>query len=331
MQSKDKLGGNMPNSEWIYTYVYAPGQVWEKWRVLPPPAAWIQDECERVCMRAEIIDAENTLRFALLADSHYTINGTWEDTVFCLKGLHERLGFDGVIHLGDLTDGMLPAEKTEQLEASIKSDMRALGVPVHIVSGNHDYNYFKGNPNVVYPSVPQFYVDYDEHKLRLLFIDSFDPKEELRYGFTNYCVHWLDAALQNMPKGYCAIVFSHVPPLVRLQAWAKDIRGRIALMDVMDRHADKILAFINGHNHCDHIFNDLYNGKFPIMSVNCAKCEYFLEHKPQGAVVPYRQLGTPKQESFDVLTVDTQAKQLNFTRFGAGEDRVVKNGKAEWV
>jgi len=314
------------NDKWIYTYDYAPNSLWEQWRPAPPPANWVDGECKSVSNRVE----KGSLNFALLADSHYTVNGTWDDTAYSLRKLHEHLKLDGVIHLGDMTDGILPADKTDEIETIVKGDMALLGVPVHIVPGNHDYNYFKGNPDLNYPDKPQYYVDYDKQKLRLIFIDSFDPKERLRYGFTDYCIHWLDSVLHSLPDGYVSIIFSHITPLVRLQAWAKEIRNREKLMDVLNKYADSILAFINGHSHCDHLFNDLYNGKFPIISINCSKCEYFLEHKPEGAVVPYREIGSRTQESFDIMTIDTSKREIYFTRFGAGNDRIVRNGKAEW-
>ncbi|MBR1624025.1 MAG: hypothetical protein IJ675_09000, partial [Pseudobutyrivibrio sp.] len=130
---------------------------------------------------------------------------------------------------------------------------------------------------------------------------------------------------------YKAIIFSHVTPLVRLQAWASNIRNRNALIDVLNTYADSILAFINGHNHCDHIYNDLMNGKFPIISINCAKCEYFTDHKPEGAVVPERRLGDRTQESFDIFQVDAANNKLYFTRFGAGRDRIVENHKGRYI
>lgn len=133
-----------------------------------------------------------------------------------------------------------------------------------------------------------------------------------------------------MPSDYLSIVFSHVTPLVRLQVWAKEIRNREKLMGVLNPYAHRILAYINGHNHCDHLFNELYNGKFPIISINCAKCEYFLAHKPEGAAVPYRKLGNRTQESFDIMQIDTDKREIYFTRFGAGDDRMVREGKGMW-
>ena len=354
------------NYKWIYTYDYAPNSVWEEWRgslrteVSEPAgasgesgASWIQAEAdavaERVMRHGAFKDAEgvrpdvggrdytesspeNILpAYILLADSHFTYNGTWDDTLSSMRALKEGMKLDGIIHLGDLTDGLLPLSETEKIEKKVISDMESLGLPLYVVPGNHDYNYFRNNPEIRYPENLRYFIDDEKNKLRLCFIDSFDPKEEVRYGFSKDTIEFLDDTLSGMPDGYRAMVFSHLTPLVRLQAWTRDIRNRQSLIAVLDRHADRILAYINGHNHCDLLFNDLRNGQFPIISINCAKCEYFTSHKPAGAVVPYRRLGDRIQESFDVMQVDAAKGELYFTRFGAGSDRVVKNHKATWV
>ncbi len=341
------------NYKWIYTYDYAPGSLWEVWREADVVPSWIDDETDRVAQRVDRNNREAGIKmpcFLLLADSHFAYNGTWDDTVACLRALNEKIEFDGLYHLGDITDGWLPLEETRKNEAACISDMRSLGIPVHVLPGNHDYNYFRRNPEICYPKKPQFYIDYPAdikasltpentkeisdnnaaNGFRIICIDSFDPKETVRYGFTDYCIHWLEAALRSMPEGYSAIIMSHVPPLVRLQVWAKDIRNREKLIAVLNQYADHILAFINGHNHCDHLFNDLNNGQFPIISINCAKCEYFTDHKPEGAVVPERRLGDRSQESFDVMQVDAENGRIYFTRFGAGSDRLVREHKAYW-
>lgn len=339
------------NDQWIYTYDYAPDSVWEEWRSETGTPEWIEDEADTVAERffAKVAaepgndsdmdsyrgtssgDCNGLHSFILLADSHFTYNGTWGDTVASMKALCERMSIEGIIHLGDLTDGLLPLVKTKQIEDKVMADMNGLGIPVHVVPGNHDYNYFRGNPEVKYPEPSRYYVDDRSQKLRMCFIDSFDPKAGSRYGFIEDCIAWLDETLSEMSEGSKAIIFSHLTPLVRLQAWTDDIRNRSKLIEVLDKHADKIMAFINGHNHCDHLFNDLKNGQFPIISINCAKCEYFLEHKPEGAEVPFRRLGDRTQESFDVMQVYTDKNEIYFTRFGAGRDRVVRNHKAEWM
>lgn len=322
------------NYKWIYTYDYAPDSVWEPWRDNDGEPGWIRQEAEAVAGRVQAA-TDKMLTFALMADSHFAFNGTWEDTVRSLKALGRAVAdkspLDGIIHLGDLSDGLLPLKQTWEIEERCIEDMKSLNVPIYLTLGNHDYNYFHGNPEVTYPDRPQYYVDYDKQKLRLIFIDSFDPREPVRYGFTTYCIHWLDANLRQMPEGYNAIIFSHVPPLVRLQAWTKDIRNRTGLIEVLNKYADRILAFINGHNHCDLIFNDLKNGQFPVISINCAKCECFTDHKPEGAVVPGRRLGDRTQESFDIMQVDVHGRKIFFTRFGAGSDRIVEDCRARFI
>lgn len=314
------------NYKWIYTYDYAPDSVWDEWREHAGEPDWIQAEADSVVYRLR----KDMPSFILLSDSHFVYNGTWDDTVSSMQAVADKTKLSGIIHLGDMSDGLLPLPKTREIEARCIEDMESLDVPLYITPGNHDYNYFRGNPEVKYPNQPQYFVDLKDQKLRMIFIDSFDPKEQVRYGFTDYCIHWLDSVLREMPSEMKAVIFSHVTPLVRLQSWAKDIRNRVKLIEVLNKYADKILAFINGHNHCDHLFNDLNNGQFPIISINCAKCEYFLEHKPEGSVVPERRLGDRTQESFDILQIDAVNEKLYFTRFGAGSDRYVENHKAYW-
>ena len=325
MERKDLL--TEKNYRWIYTYDYALESVWEEWRSEAGNTGWIEEEAEAVLKRTR----PGLKSYILLTDSHFAFNGTWDDTVSSMKELCSGTDISGIIHLGDMTDGLLPLDRTLEIEGRVLSDMESLGVPLFLVPGNHDYNYFKGNPELRYPERLRFYSDLNDEKIRFIFIDSFDPKESVRYGFPGYCIHWLDDTLKNMPEGFSAVIFSHLTPLVRLQAWTDNIRNRAGLIEVLDRHAEKIICYINGHNHCDQLFNDLKNGQFPLISINCAKCEYFTEHKPEGSEVPVRRLGDRTQESFDIMQVDGSRKEIYFTRFGAGRDRMVKDHRAEWL
>ena len=75
---------------------------------------------------------------------------------------------------------MLPINETERLERKVVGDMEGIGVPVHVMTGNYDYNYFHGNPEIRYPDRPQYYA---KSKLWLVFLDSFDPKEQKLRGY----------------------------------------------------------------------------------------------------------------------------------------------------
>ena len=53
------------------------------------------------------------LVFFLLTDTHYAVGGTWEDTVRTMGAVNGAVRAAGCIHLGDATDGLVPAEIRE--------------------------------------------------------------------------------------------------------------------------------------------------------------------------------------------------------------------------
>ncbi len=345
--------------KWIDTYDYSPNEAWVVYNNDLSGGSYRQEDYVfegetffRLCLRKvngddfgdEDINAivafekRDVLRFALLTDTHYVVNGTWEHTAGTIWSAHRRRAFDGIIHLGDLTDGMLSKEICKEYANIVLNDLRALGAPVYMAIGNHDGNYFRNNPQRLTPleqsrlyldsDEPRYFVDNEDKRLRLLFLDSFDPEEPLRYGFSSECVRFTERTLDAMPLGWRAIVFSHVTPMARLQVWVERIRGEEELLRVLNARSGLILAYINGHQHADILCNDL---EFPLITIGCAKCEYELEKKPEGAITPLRELGGASQELWDILSVDTAAGTLWFNRQGAGQDRIVKDGKAKWL
>lgn len=290
-----------------------------------------------VLRTAEEIAAQrkhDTLIFALVTDSHYTVNGTWEDTVENLCAVNERIGFDGIIHLGDWTDGMTPADITKDYVYKMKADLEKCACPIFAALGNHDSNYFKGNPEQLTFSEqvalylpanveePYYYKDFPDNRVRCIFLASFDPQERVRYGFWKEELEWLERVLEETTADWCVLVFSHDAPLAELDYWADEIRNGKELVEILENYQDKtkgnLLAYIHGHTHADYI-DDRRN--FSIISVGCAKCESFPEFKPQGAVCYERRLGTVSQDLWDALLIDTEKRQLKFIRFGAGENR----------
>ena len=345
--------------KWVHTYDYSPNQAWVVYEECISIGASSDDEYIfkekkyfRLCIRrvdgADLsggriddvltFEKRDVLRFALLADSHYVVNGTWDTTVAGIWAANRDAKLDGIIHLGDLTDGMLSKEMCQHYANLVLGDLRSIGLPVLVALGNHDYNYFWHNPDKLSEhelselylggGSPRYTADFSSHKLRLIFLDSFDPDRELKYGYSDECIRWSEDTLSRTPKDWNVIILSHLTPLSRLHAWSNHIHGEAELMKTLTAHSSKILAFINGHQHTDHLCND---EAFPIVSVGCAKCEHFTEHKPEGAVTAERALGTKTQELWDILVVDSAAKTLRFERQGSGKDRIVRNAKAEWV
>ena len=277
---------------------------------------------------------ERNLVFGLMTDSHYVVNGGWEDTVANLRAVNEVTKFDAVIHLGDLTDGMVPLVITKEYASRVMQDLKKLGAPLYLALGNHDSNYFRNNPEwmkedeqsefYLKRQVPWYYVDFEEKKLRCIFLHSFNHREQVRYGFSMEEVEWVKEVFAQTSKDTKVIVFSHVPLLPEMHFWSKDIRNSGEMLCVLEKYMQQggtIMAYIHGHNHADQI---CYDKSFPIVSVGCAKCEDFKDKKPKGSITYDRKMRTVSQELWDVMIVDTDENRLEFVRFGAGEDRVIR-------
>ena len=277
---------------------------------------------------------QGSLIFGLMTDSHYVVNSGWNDSVANLHAVNDKVKFNAMIHLGDLTDGMIPLKVTKEYVDNIMKDLKGLGVPVYLTLGNHDSNYFRNNPErmtekeqseyYLNKEQPWYYVDFSEWKLRCLFLHSFDPNQMIRYGFPQEEVGWVKDILLNTPNDFSVLVFSHVPLLPEMHFWSDKIRNSDEMLDVLEQYVEKggvILAYVHGHNHADQI---VYTGKFPIIAIGCAKCEDFKDKKPEGSITYDRKMGTVSQELWDVMVVDTKSKKIDFVRFGAGEDRTIE-------
>jgi len=347
------------DSKYIYTYDYAPEQIWLKesgkltlqgdyeftaktyFRTEKEvefvrgifglqPQKWLVDEALRVTDEVNRVREDGDYTFVLMTDSHYNVGGTWNDTVAGVKVVCDMISLDGIIHLGDFTDGMVSKAATTYYAEKVMADLRSIA-PVYAAIGNHDTNYFRNNPErLSITEQCKVYLDgndlryyIDKLGVRLIFLDSFDPDEALRYGYSDEGAAWLDDVLSTADK---AVIFSHLPPTTRLQFWAEEIRDK-AVKSVVAQHADKILAWINGHNHIDSIDNE---EGIPSISINNAKCEAFSKMKPDWGATPPRKLNDASQECWDVLLLNPQKGKLHFIRFGAGNDRIIENGKANW-
>jgi len=304
---------------------------------------WIKNEAKRISDLITELRTKDDIVFAVITDSHYVINGTWQDTIDSVRLVSKAANLDGIIHLGDMTDGMVTKDATRYYAQKVMSDLKSCGASaVYPTIGNHDTNYFRKNKQLLsneeqrelyLSDIPglndnetRYFVDFP--RLRLIFLDSFDPDDKLRYGYSLGCTEWLRQTLSSLGSKQKAIIFSHLPPITRLQFWAKALRGEKELINVLHDYKDRILAWVNGHNHADHIDNE---EGFPIISVANAKCECFLEHKPEGFISPKRILGDVSQELWDILLVNAKKGSLRFIRFGSGKDKMVADGKVAWL
>ncbi len=302
------------------------------------PKDCFTDEIEKTIKTARELKTPDTLVFGLMADSHFVINGGWEDSIYNLLQVNSGIPFDGMIHLGDFTDGMTPATITKEYVRQVYDDLGRLGCPTYMVLGNHDANYFKGNPEpfdlqeqsklYLGSEKPYYAVDFPERGFRLLVLHSFDHTkngQEMRYGFSPEEVGWVRDILAETPSGWKVLVCSHVPLLAEMHYWSKAIRNGPEMAQVMEdyiRAGGVLLAYIHGHVHADQLNTESL--PFPVVAVGCAKVEDDQIHKAPGSKTWPREMGRVTQELWDLLLVNTKTGQLDFVRFGAGEDRTIQ-------
>ncbi|MDR3052616.1 MAG: glycosyltransferase [Coriobacteriales bacterium] len=303
---------------------------------------WIVQEAERVAQKVAELKTPDDLVFVLLTDTHATAEGTWGDTARAISLLGEKLALDGVIHLGDFTDGELPLAAQRACVKQMLGDLRAVGAPVFSVLGECDSNALNNNPDPLSlleqselnlgRSKPHYQVDIEGRHTRLIFLDSFDTDYEQPFGYSEDCIAWLRCTLAATPPARRVVVFSHLPPEARLMGVGGALRGQDALKEVLGAQAHRVLAFIHGHTHADSLDNE---GAFPVVSLASATCEGLCGDRPQGALVPQRARECATQECWDVLLVNPVNDTLRFVRFGATphevDDRLIEEGRAAWV
>lgn len=328
------------------------GELAQYWRDPVPyqEKPWLKEEAGAVVRRIREKEKTGMLKLCLLTDTHYTVNGIWEDTARSIETVAGEAGYEAIVHLGDLTDGMMPKEITSKYAGRIMADLKKCGVPVYITPGNHDNNYFRNRPNTFSAeemrelyhlygdeddrdgaeNLPEtggdisYYIDKPEYSVRMIFLSSFDDRAPVRYGYTDSQLIWLEKVLGSAPKGTRFLVFSHDAPLGKLDFWSFTVRNGEKLLKILEecnsREEYQIAGLFYGHTHGDYVFEGC---SFPVLSVGCSKLEYMLEKKPEGCVTPPREPDTRTQELWDSLLVDFEEERLRLVRFGAGEDREI--------
>ena len=303
---------------------------------------FIAEETAKVSKKLRQIRKPGDTVLFLVADSHYQVNGNWDDTALSLKLAARECYPDAVVHLGDITDGSLPAPLTQQYAERVIDDMKAACDTVLCCLGNHDSNYFRGNPDVFgRKERAELYTDGGKADycfdipgcgLRLVFLDSFDPKEKnrnRRYGFSRRTIRKAKKMIRHAPEGSKVIVVSHSPYISRMHYWSDKIKNSEKLLKAVRRskNSDSVVCMIHGHNHADQV--DLSEDA-PVVSIGCSKIESFPEKKPEGAVSPHRDPGTRSQELWDIMRISSDGNEIDFLRFGAGEDRHLRKRDDVW-
>ena len=318
------------------------------------PKPWFRMEIAKTVEAIKSVAAEGNraggrtriMKLCLLTDTHAAVNGTWEDTACNIRSVARQVDYDAIVHMGDFTDGMLSKRLTEKYVNRILDDLEACQVPVYAAVGNHDSNYFRNRDNTytveemcrIYrlgcegKNRLDYFVDVPEHSVRMIFLSSFDDRERIRYGYTKEQLRWLEEVVYSSEDGTRFLIFSHDAPLAKLDYWSFHMRNGEALLDILEGCNStgryQVVGFFYGHTHADYIFGEC---SFPVISVGCAKLEYFTDKKPKGAVAWRREADTVTQDLWDSVLIDFEAQKVRIVRFGAGEDREVSFAKKESI
>ncbi len=280
-------------------------------------------------------DPEDTV-FFLVADTHMTFGGIWPQTAAALQALGGTIRPDLTVHLGDLSEGTFPYAVKTKADRKIKADLEKTGAPVYFCLGNHDLTappdaaepaFLKGYPETFTGQGPWSYIDIEEKRLRLIFLESFVPGRDEPYGFSQEELDWLEQTLSGTPDGHDVIVFSHIDPALADMPWGDTVKNSREIMKILSefdrKSGGRLLGVFCGHEHRDRVRTDY---AFPVIATGASK----LEDKARDPLYTgsfTRIFGTPSQELFDVVIVKRRERGFRLVRFGAGADREVFRGR----
>lgn len=287
---------------------------------LPP---FLDEEIEDTVETFHRIKEPEDCSLLLLADSHVCAGGNWRETAFAIRTVAKGVHPDAVIHLGDLTDGTMPGIVNYRMVQKSLNDLKGTGAPVYLCPGNHDLDSLPAEYWMQLEAVSR-YADNNEHKLRMIFLSSYDPLREDAYGYSEKELKWTEDILNSTPADYGILVFSHISPLRKQTKYNENVLNSTMLMEILerfDRRTDQILGVFYGHEHEDQIDE---NRSFPVIGIACSKLENCKEESPLYSKEFSRVQGEASQELFDLVIVKKTEKRMELIRFGAGENRQVK-------
>jgi hypothetical protein len=178
--------------------------------------------------------------FAVVNDIHYLDDrcGRWLERLTCqLKAHPEKIAF--CLVAGDLAeDG-----KASQLQP-VRDHLKELGVPAHVVIGNHDYQ--RPDDRKAYEELFPDRLNYNfEHGgWQFIGLDNSDGPRAKGVAAPAATLRWLDTTLPKLDRMKPTVVFTHFP----LGPWV--IHRLTNADDLLGRFKEyNLRAIFNGHFH----------------------------------------------------------------------------------
>lgn len=297
------------------------------------------------------VQTEPCLTFAVVTDIHYNSVDkiVFPHTIQNIKAFSKQVRLDGILCLGDMTDGTQTREVTAGLLNEIMPTQRNIGIPVFFAAGNHDCNAYGAAANV-YTTAQMYqhyyshctnnvmidsesygvnyYKDYDAYKIRMISLDSSksDDGSSGHYRYPMNTVTWfVDTALATVPTGYTVLLITHLSPIAS-HNWKNTVPNNAsdvvtALNSFVNKGGDVICFF--GHSHSDYALSTPWLD----IAFHCNKAERSDDlirvnsDWPDGAKQWGRKIGTVTEDCWDIAVIKPLSRHIDTIRFGAGEDR----------
>lgn len=288
----------------------------------------------------------NGLMFGIVTDTHLDGQSVmyYDQTMENLERLNNSLCFNGIIHLGDIVNGYDTSTVSQMhLGYAIERLLKIAPDKTYVVVGNHDNNQGAGDSerlsgkqmyslihryneqfvnrsmeassSVYEDPASDFYVDYDNLKMRVIFFDSCYYSE----GFSENTIAWVSATMAGAPSDYKFVLFTHLSPESELNA-GYAIGNASAFKAVLATYASRICCYIHGHSHYDYVG---YPQGFAEIALCSAVPDQPSQNVPSGGVQPSRTIGAVTQDCISVVIILPSENKVELVRFGAGSDNTI--------
>ena len=258
----------------------------------------------------------------------------------------KRAKIDTVWNLGDIINGFHTTKEEGMAEIrDVTSYEDKVSSNIHRIMGNHDNNIqatYYGLPETEVLSAGEVnellrndHTNQEEHRSSLHPTDYYVDFDQLRVicisadvtTFLPETSTWLkETALHTeLP----VLILSHIPTRPEW-GFHNDVVGGEMIEETLREFiiaGGEVIAFIHGHDHGDMISTVTDENGRALLHEVCVACSRF--HVPLGNGTPGMTFWERKEDDatmliFDVVSVDLENRKVQFTRFGAGEDRVIE-------
>jgi len=240
----------------------------------------------------EIVQKEDTLKFAIIADTHIGKSGNSMGLRAIIKDINNNPEIDFVIHVGDVSNFGYENQLREA-----KSIMDSLYKPYYLVPGNHDIGW-SASGGLIYNKLwkeQKFVTDIEG--VRIIGFST-GPYVRMSRGYVPLDqMRWLDSLVQVTPKIKPVIFIGHYPLDNGLSNY-KEIINKL--------HKLNTLAVFCGHGHVNKLFD--YDGITGIMTQTAqlrqGKLAYNLVNLTKDSLIVKRvEVGNPEVVNWASISV----------------------------